>query len=273
MLGKLLKHELRQTARSVMTIYIILAAVAGILLLSSVIGATLFKALSNVALFTAAIVMMIMTLVAIIKNFRETLYGRQGYLSFTLPVRCSSLLLSKILVSVFWLICAVALMLVVYVIMYLTMTGENGIELIGNLKDIIAEIGYSDLLPSKVLVIEAVILMGIWLLMQFIILIGFIYFSITMANTRALQQHPTLYGILIFFVSYFVVSTASRPLTEKVPLSLQFADDNLKIAFVSMMNAEATFSFGIAGLVFETLVAVALLVLTGWIMENKVNVK
>ena len=273
MLGKLLKHELKQTVRSVMVIYIVLAVVAAFLLIFSVAGATTFKALANVALSIAALVMNIMTLVAITKNFSDTLYGRQGYLSFTLPVKCSNLLLSKVIISVFWLICAVLLTGIVYVIMYISMTGESGIEGLGTIKTLVEDTGLSDLLPSKAAIFELLIIGAIMLLMTFVVFIGFVYFSITVANTRALQAHPKLFGIIVFLSTYFFVNAVSQPITEKLPLALHVTTEKIFIGFISMDNSDAIFSYGIGGVLFKFIVAVVLLFITGKIMENKVNVK
>ena len=273
MLGKLIKHEIRHTFRSVSTIYIVLAAISVALLISSAVGITVFKALANAALIIGTIVMAVMTLVAIIKNFSDTLYGRQGYLSFTLPVKGSSLLLSKILISALWLLCAVILMILVYIVMYISVMGENGIESLGTIKNLVEDMGLAELLPSKGAIITLLVIGAMLLLMTFIILIGFIYFSITVANTRALQSHPKLYGILVFLGSYIAVNAISNPITEKFPLSLQVTSDKVYIAAASMTESEAMFSYGIAGVLFKFIIAVGLLVFTGWIMEHKVNVK
>ena len=273
MLGKLLKHELKQTVRSVSTIYIVLAVIAAFLLLSSLVGANAFKAISNAALFVATIVMIVMTVVAVIKNFHDSLYGRQGYLSFTLPVKCSSLLLSKIIVSAFWLLCAVILMGIVYFIMYIAMTGENGIELLGSLKDMIEGMGIADLLPSKTAIAKLLIFAALGLLLEFTVIIGLIYFSVTVANTRPLQAHPKAFGILVFLGIYMALTAIANPLSEKVPLSIEISATDVMLRFVRMGDSPEMLSFGISGLILRAAVAVVLLVVTGWIMENKVNVK
>lgn len=273
MLGKLIKHELKQTVRSVSTIYIILAVISAALLISSMIGLNVFKALANTALFIGTVVMAVMTLVAIIKNFSDTLYGRQGYLSFTLPVKGSSLLLSKIIVSAVWLLCAVILMVLVYIVMYISMTGENGIESLGTIKSLVDELGLAELLPSKGAIISLLLIAAMLLLMTFIVLIGFIYFSITVANTRALQSHPKLYGIIVFLGSYIAVNAISTPITQHFPLSLQVTSEKVRIAVSAMTESDAMFSYGIAGVLFKFLIAVGLLIFTGWIMEHKVNIK
>lgn len=274
MLGKLIKHEIRHTFRSISMIYIIVAVIAGVMLLSSIAGINAIKALSTGVLLISGFVMIAITVLSIIRNFYETLYDRQGYLSFTLPVKGSHLLFSKIVVSVLWLVCAMVLMGLIYFLMYLSVTGENGIEALGLLKNIFEENGLSELLPSKGLVAELLILVAVYILVEMLSLIGFIYFSVTVANTRPLQAHPKMYGIMVFLGTYIVVQAISNPIKEHFPLALHVSQNDIAINFTSMLHSESDlFAFGIGDTVLKAIFAIIMLVVTGWIMEHKVNIK
>ena len=99
MLGKLIKNEIKQSSRY----FLVLLAGAGILTLF--MGLTLLLDLEKVNSIASAILVVtgfasvLMAVVLVIKNFNDTLYKSQGYLTFTLPVSGSKLLFSKFFVS------------------------------------------------------------------------------------------------------------------------------------------------------------------------------
>ena len=110
MLGKLIKHELRHSARYTMAIYIAVIAISAVMGLSLLSPTTWLGVMSCFALYAAGFIAVIVTLVSVIKNFYDTLFGRQGYLTLTLPVKCSTLLISKVIVSFIWIVASFALM-------------------------------------------------------------------------------------------------------------------------------------------------------------------
>ena len=104
--------------------------------------------------------------------------------------------------------------------------------------------------------------------------VGYVFFVVTVANTRQFQSHPKLFGGLLFLVIFSVVNTTGNILTEKLPLTFNIATDKVFFAFADMFSVEGTlFSYGIGGTLLSAIVAAGLLVLTGYIMEHKVNIK
>lgn len=273
MLGKLLKNELKHSARYVMTVYACAAAVAVFMLLGMLVKVTWITVLGTVALYIVGFAAVIMTLVSVIKNFYDTLYGKQGYLTFTLPVKCSELLLSKVLISFFWIIMSIILMAVIYLLVILSVRSQAD-ESLGSLIEMIRESGILDFLPSGKMIVEFLILVVFIALLNILVFVGFVYFSVTLANTRALQKHPKLFGFLIFFASYGVLNSIGAKLTYSLPLSALVSVDKIYIAFKAMDSAEnVLFAFGLGGTVFMAICSLALLFATGWIMEHKVNIK
>lgn len=115
MLRKLLKHELRATARWMLPLYLIVLilsvgarfstawldtapdlppVLAGLLNAVSVVVVMGFS-LGLIAVFAAALILMI-------QRFRSNLLGDEGYVMFTLPVSAHQLVWSKLLVSTLW---------------------------------------------------------------------------------------------------------------------------------------------------------------------------
>lgn len=273
MLGKLLKFELKHSARYVMTIYGCAAALAAFMLVGLLTKITFISVVGSIVLYFVGIIAVIMTLVAVIKNFYDTLYGKQGYLTFTLPAKSSSILLSKVIISFFWIIMSMVLMAGIFVLIFLNAKkSADGtiVGLFGALKDS----GLLDLLPSGAMIAKFIAYMVILGLLNILVFVGFVYFSVTLANTRALQSHPKLFGFLIFFVSYSVSNSIGAKLTYSFPLAVHITQQKVYIGLSAMTTTENTLSsFGIGGTIFMSVIAVGLLALTGWIMENKVNIK
>ena len=112
MLGKLMKHEFRATARLMVPL---LAAVLALSVFSriadSVITSHALYAIRNLlstlfafGLFAAVIASVVLTA----SRFHKNLMTDEGYLMFTLPVSVHGLLWSKLLVSIVWFIAVFA---------------------------------------------------------------------------------------------------------------------------------------------------------------------
>lgn len=112
MLGKLMKYEIRSCGRIFFPFYIIVLvfSILGGLFINFDNGihdftfVYLIGMLAAFALFVAAIVL---TIVLIVQRFNKSLLGDEGYLMFTLPVSKESLVLSKFLTSLIFIILTV----------------------------------------------------------------------------------------------------------------------------------------------------------------------
>ncbi|MBE6776164.1 MAG: hypothetical protein E7543_08260 [Ruminococcaceae bacterium] len=273
MLGKLIKHELRHSARYTMAIYaavIVISAVMGLSLLSS---ATWLGVMSCGALYLTGIIAVIVTLVSVIKNFYDTLFGRQGYLTLTLPVKCSSLLISKVIVSFIWIVASFALMALTMIMIFFY-AKEKSSGYFSMMSEAISLSGILELLPSASTVVKLLTVAAIWAVITIFTYVSFVYFTVTVANTRAFQSHPKILGGLVFLGIFSLNNTVGNMLTAYLPLSFNLGNDTVYFAFQQMDKVQdALFSYGVGGTVFSGLLALGLLFLTGYILENKVNLK
>lgn len=255
-----------------MAIYACTAAVLLVMAFALLTKITWLGVAASVILYFVGILVVVMTLVAVIKNFYDTLYTNQGYLSFTLPVKCSSLLVSKVIVSFVWIIASVAALGLIYLVIFLNAKAQSG-DQIGSVLEILKDSGLLDMLPSGAMVAKFLVYVVIIFLLTILTFVGFVYFSVTLANTRPLQKHPKLFGFLIFFGSYALTNSIGAKLTYSLPLSVSVTAEGVKLAFTAMERSDAMFSFGLGGTIFMALIALAMLFATGWIMEHKVNIK
>ena len=111
MLGKLLKHEFRATARVMLPLYLVLLAISlcgnfatRVMEHSSSQLLNLVGSLTIFAFFIGLIAVSLMSLYLMISRFHKNLLTDEGYLMFTLPVSVHGLIVSKIIVSTVWFI-------------------------------------------------------------------------------------------------------------------------------------------------------------------------
>ena len=113
MLSKLLKYEIKATARLFLPLYltIVIFAVINLFFLATPNpGAKSFSfynlamAISMTVYVTLMIGLVVMTLFVLVQRFYKNLLGDEGYLMFTLPVKSRSHILCKLITAVLWTI-------------------------------------------------------------------------------------------------------------------------------------------------------------------------
>jgi hypothetical protein len=112
MLGKLIKHEFKASARTMlpfMLVSLVLAVLAGFSMkgMESQVDYGWFHLLFGLVIFAFVAGLMalsIVTIVMIIDRFRKNLLGDEGYLMFTLPVTVDAHIWAKMMVSSVWMI-------------------------------------------------------------------------------------------------------------------------------------------------------------------------
>lgn len=104
MFWKLCKHELKCSYRSFLVLYAIVMVAA---LLMNPRNEGMITNIAAIVYIIMSVVMFIMCVVVIIKNYSNSMFSRNSYLTHTLPVTSTQLLLTKILSAVFWIIVSV----------------------------------------------------------------------------------------------------------------------------------------------------------------------
>ena len=134
MLGKLMKHEFRATARIMLPV---MGAMMALALLANLSIRGLAGNLSDVPmlkiLFTliiiffgaAVVATVVMSLVIMVSRFYRNLLKDEGYLMFTLPVSVHELIWSKLIVSLVWFLATGLLIFLVMALMALNLSHTN----------------------------------------------------------------------------------------------------------------------------------------------------
>lgn len=116
MLGKLLKYELRATARILLPVYLLFLVLAGLcrmfLELSTRYDAPtleVFRSISTLIFFLSVAGVSALSVLLMVYRFYKNLMTDEGYLMFTLPVTVDHLVWAKLLVAELWTVATVAM--------------------------------------------------------------------------------------------------------------------------------------------------------------------
>lgn len=105
MLGKLLKYEIKATARIFLPVYAVLLIYSAIDTIISFLSGNQWRAPEIISMVVYAMILagvFVMTLIVIIQRFYKNLLTDEGYLMFTLPAKASQHIFSKLLTSMLW---------------------------------------------------------------------------------------------------------------------------------------------------------------------------
>ena len=270
MLGKLIKNEFKSNIHSVGMIYLVSAAAILIMLASYIADITWISALATIVLIATGLIAVVVTFISVVSNFKKTLYGDQGYLSFTLPVTSGQLLAAKTITSFCWMLLSYLVAGGIFVGVYLYSTAMIGEDVKMALKLMFSMFeGF----PSTTTIKQVVVIMALIVFIRIIVLIAQLYFAITLANTRVMQKLGGFAPFVIFFAIFIVMQIISLLLAQYVPFTLVVTENGLFYSMVSTMESPLGLTFGLAGTVFNVICAALLFWGTAKIMNTKINIK
>lgn len=271
MFGKLLKHELRHTARYHFAILIVSVIATLVMGVSLVFESEELMSMAMLPLILVAFAVIVVSLVSIIKNFYETIFSRQGYLTLTLPVKGSQLLASKVIISFFWVIVSYIAAFLPFIFVFIHVKKQLDID---NMTDQVVQ-DIAGILPSTGSIVVLVAFMVITSLISILSYVSYVYFSVTMANTRLLSKHPKLFGGIVFLAIHFVVDKITELTVSFAPLSFVVTDEKVFFTFKEIWELDMyiTNIFDVNTYFIEAIAAVILLFATSYFIENKINIK
>ncbi|HEM3578313.1 TPA: ABC transporter permease [Streptococcus suis] len=206
MFKKLLKYEFQSVGKWYLGVYLaalLLSAVLGIWLQTLTLrvqtgntepGGAEMVLLGTIFMTFGILIatLFLSTFFLVVNRFRKNVYGRQGYLTMTLPVTSHQIILSKLLVSLVWYFLAAFTALLSIGILFALIMMNNEDFLIPELQTFIQQLDWSIALTQFVYgVIESI--MSILL----------IYFSISVG--QLFKDHRLLFAILTYIGISIVV--------------------------------------------------------------------
>ena len=127
MLGKLIKHEFKDTAKNYCALYLIVLMIGVVLKIAIEIESNfnidniildIVSAIMLTAFILGILAIMFGTLILILKRFYDNVVKDEGYLTFTLPVSTGKIIAVKALVSYMWIIISGLAIMVMGVLMF-----------------------------------------------------------------------------------------------------------------------------------------------------------
>ncbi len=258
MLGKLLKYELKSTARIFIPLYI------AILLVSIVQGfslnAEMFKiqGISTMLLGALFIALLVINIVVIVQRFKKNLLEDEGYLMFTLPVSPKMLVLSKYIVSVIWTILSgLVAMLVFTLVAFISSNGDIKIvEVFNALSQAMRE--FSDW--------TVVLSMLALILCEYSIFIFTIYTSLSLGQLPIFNKYRMAASLISFFVINAIISTIQTNLNLYINSGVEIGN----IGGVLQTNSNNGLFANIA---ISLVIVVGLFTVISYILKNKLNLE
>ena len=274
MLGKLIKHEFKATVRLIPAFYAFLALMCGVLFLADKFNLGPIKTTAVTFLVIAIVAVWVVTCVVIVMRFHKNLFGNEGYLTGTLPVKSSQIMFSKGFAAAVWLLVSSAVALTALYFLINTTIGSP-IEIIK---------GMGEGAPGLFLI--ALVMMGI----QGFLMIAEIYFAITLANTRPFIKNNIGFSFLIYFAVTTVMSGVDMAALFLIPIKAVFTPKlglefgwyfNDFMALVQkeqeagnqLVSTAMPTSLGIGSIVSQIIVTVVLFALSAWLLKKKTSVK
>jgi len=273
MLGKLIKNDLKFGAHSVSLVYLsalIASAVMGISLLADLERVKYF---SSIAFIICAFAIVIVTIITIIQSVSRTMYGNQGYLTHTLPVKTGALVFSKWFSAFFWVFLSLLFLYASIVFMYFYISGESAFQMI---KSILLSDELSMLINEKVLrdvaIIEAV---------RLVIMVGvismYVIFGITLSNVRPFSALGNIGTVIYSFITIVGGHYLGKGAAKLADLNIGVTPDSLKLIATEAAKDAILYENGairpltatFTEIVFDIILYFAVILL----IERKINLK
>lgn len=267
MLGKLMKYELKATARTLIPLYMALLAFA--IINKFFIGTGLADKLEGfgsipfiLSIFGYGCTMaavFIVTFFVIIQRFYKNLLGDEGYLMNTLPVSTVTNLTSKLSIATFWNIVSGLVAILSIIIMAFNPDAFSNFfrELFNAFSEVYAELGFQ----IYIVIIEVIIVILVYLVKS----LTMIYASISIGHLFSRHR------ILSSFGAFIVLNLITAAISSAIGIAFSHSNfasmfDNIR----SMLSIHMVLLFAIlVNLVFF----IAYFIITNYILKNKLNLE
>jgi len=267
MLKKLMKYEIKATARIFLPLIIMLFACAFITRILRLLPQADFSRfnIQSIAYLISMLIYIILfagivagTLIIMIQRFYKNLLGDSGYLMFTLPVKTWQHIFSKLLVAMMW---TVLNMLAAVITIFIIAADESLITVLAKgWKPFINSFLGADL-PMNLLISVEIIVIGILCLAAAILQI---YAAIALGHM--FNKHK----LLLSFVMYIILNTILQVAVTIIAVILGGSLNNLPSTLSVNVVAQLIMILIIA---ICALFTVGYYALTNYLLKNKLNLE
>ena len=298
MLGKLIKNSFKANASSVYNVYIAMGIVGLIMAALMLVDWTRWgdrgigvgmaiKSVAAFALCLTAFIGVILTFVSVFTEFERNMYGREGHLTLTLPVKSSSLLLAKWLSGSFWVIlsytalCMCAFGSSLYLIRH-SLAVVEGDEMYYSMYELVTTLAEElcaaagIVTPSMTVLFNLASLYAIDGGIRAFVFVLMVYFAVSLAHCRPFSRLGKLGKVLYFFGVFFAVQTFAAIVTKLIKIYLVISEDAYTFT-ISEREVEAAWRLGygafpITNVYVVAVMSVVLFLVTAYLIDRRVNV-
>lgn len=261
MFWKLCKHELKCSYRSFLVLYAIVMVAA---LLMNPRNEGMITNIAAIVYIIMSVVMFIMCVVVIIKNYSNSMFSRNSYLTHTLPVTSTQLLLTKILSAVFWIIVSVFVLFLSMLIIGLRVSGFDFSAITETLQQFF----------STVIAVDS-------LLYLFYMIVGtaesvaLVYLVMNITHTTYVPRYRTAVAILLYILISWILSFVF----DRILLApFHLASDDFAGTIMGMfmgMQVEYQFMAGVGIMIVKSLLFLSLFFFFGskYILDHKLEIE
>ena len=266
MLGKLIKHEFKETSKLMLPLYLVLVVITilGRIVAQSIMNSgnadsstvmAIFNILSVFIYVVGLIVISIASYIYLIMRFYKNLFSNEGYLMHTLPVTSWQLLISKLVTAFIWFISETIL---IFLSIFCIFANNYVFEEIS--KFLNAYGGFDGLTRTFCGMggVQTVLYFVLFLIISCLSGILLPYVSICIGQLW--QKHKVAGSFLSFFGISFLLQLFSSTYTA---FSMNSIDASQEVVFLMK-----TYNLGMLS---SAVVAVAAFIGSGLLMKKKVN--
>lgn len=277
MLGKLMKYEVKCCGRTFFPLYIIvlLFSILGGLFINFDDGSSdkfgIIYVIGILVAFALFVAMIVITIVLIVQRFNNSLLGDEGYLMFTLPVGEKTIVLSKFLTSLLFIILTsiVSIVSILVVGAIFSYKIDEVIDMSYLFK------GVGEIISGNIGGIAFHLFSSI---VDYSVFILTIYLTITIAHLPKLSKHKAISALGTFIILCVIQSIISSVVDLTISdsfiesLDSQLLEDPSDVVnFFSL--ALSVYSYQILNLIVNLIIAVASFFGISFLLENKLNLE
>jgi hypothetical protein len=264
MLSKLLKYEIKATGRIFLPLFLALLIFVGITKFLSVISPEKMSTPATLSMVIYIIIMVgmfVMTCIMMIQRFYRNLLSDEGYLMLTLPVKAWEHIVTKLLVSMLWIVASGITALIS--ILIIALQKGDFTRIIAATAAFIQQV--YERLGSSLYLYSIELIFGILISLASTILI--VYASIAIGHL--FSQHK----ILASFGAFIVLNTVSQILFMLFGTGIANFT-NIHVNSNDFMGMQTVIQQVIAyGIVFTGLLSAAYFAITNYILSKRLNLE
>ncbi|MGN0525846.1 MAG: hypothetical protein ACI4IF_00225 [Acutalibacteraceae bacterium] len=274
MFGKLLKNDLKAQAHTMSGIFLVIAIVSVAAECVAVFSSKdIVAALAGMLVMLALGFACVVVIIACAIMFNNTMFGRAGYLTLTLPVKTDSLIISKSLSSLIWIFTTYALFIGSLVLWIYQVQKRLGEQVADSIETLFTLIGA----PSFSTIAACVGIFLVTLAVIVLLSVQSLQFAISASNVSPVSKFGTIGAIILFFVTFGVLQTVSSSVSEVLPIGAVITSETIKfttdIAATKANETAGAIAVNMAGTLTRVILAVAMHFPTAYLVKHKINVK